>query len=427
MKILIVEDNMILCGMIEKWLQKAGYEVLTAIDEPSARSILKKNKVNLVLGDVRLPAGDGISLLEWIVRSGMEIPFIVMTDYGCISDAVRAIKLGAKDYLPKPVYQERLLELMHSLLKQPVIVRKERVFWERTSKAARKAASLAVRVAPSDLSVMILGPSGSGKEVIAQMIHRYSDRHDRPFVAVNCGSIPDDLQASEFFGAVKGAFTGAIADRKGHFETAKGGTLFLDEVGNMPYSMQILLLRVLQEKEFNPVGSDKVKHMDVRIISATNENMKKAVEEGRFREDLYYRLAELEIVQPPLKDCKEDILPLAEFFRKEYSKRIRVKNEGFTEEARACMLGYDWPGNVRELNAKIKRAVIVADNALLDVCDLGLENVDCSDNPDIRIIQEKERIRNLLDKNHGNVSKTAAELGCSRTALYKKMKKLDLK
>lgn len=146
-----------------------------------------------------------------------------------------------------------------------------------------------------------------------------------------------------------------------------------------------------------------------------------------FREDLYYRLAELEIVQPPLKDCKDDILPLAEFFRKEHSGRIRVKNEGFTEEAKACMLGYDWPGNVRELNAKIKRAVIVADNALLDVCDLGLDNVDCSDNPDIRIIQEKERIRNLLDKNHGNVSKTAAELGCSRTALYKKMKKLDLK
>ena len=278
---------------------------------------------------------------------------------------------------------------MHSMMKSPVVVRKERSFVERTSEAARKATSLARRVAPSDLSVMILGPSGSGKEVIAQMIHRYSDRRDKPFVAVNCGSIPNDLQASEFFGAVKGAFTGAVSDRKGHFETANGGTLFLDEVGNMPYSMQILLLRVLQEKEFNPVGSDKVKRTDVRIISATNEDMRKAVQEGRFREDLYYRLAELEIVQPPLKDCKDDILPLAEFFRKEHSGRIRVKNEGFTEEAKSCM---------RELNAKIKRAVIVADNALLDVCDLGLDNVDCSGNPDIRIIQEKERIRNLLDK-----------------------------
>ena len=350
-----------------------------------------------------------------------------MTDYACISDAVRAIKLGAKDYLEKPVHQEQLLELMHSMLKSPVIVRKERSFVERTSEAARKAASFARRVAPSDLSVMILGPSGSGKEVIAQMIHRYSDRRDKPFVAVNCGSIPDDLQASEFFGAVKGAFTGAVADRKGHFETANGGTLFLDEVGNMPYSMQILLLRVLQEKEFNPVGSDKVKHIDVRIVSATNEDMEKAVQEGRFREDLYYRLAEVEIPQPPLKDCKDDILSLAEFFRKEHSYRIHVKNEGFTEEAKACMLGYDWPGNVRELSAKVKRAVIVADNVLLDVCDLGLDNVTCVSNPEIYIIQEREKIRNLLEKNHGNVSQTAIELGCSRTALYKKMKKVGLK
>lgn len=427
MKILIVEDNMILCGMIKKWLQKAGYEVLTAIDEPGARSILKKNEISLVLSDVRLPKGDGIHLLEWMVKNSMEAPYIVMTDFACFPDAVRAVKLGAKDYLPKPIYQEQLLELMHSLLKQPVIVRKGRSFVERTSEAVRKATSLARRVASSDLSVMILGPSGSGKEVIAQMIHRYSDRRDKPFVAINCGSIPEDLQASEFFGAVKGAFTGAVSDRKGHFETANGGTLFLDEVGNMPYSMQILLLRVLQEKEFNPVGSDKVKRTNVRIISATNEDMKKAVQEGRFREDLYYRLAELEILQPPLKECKDDILPLAEFFRKEHSGRLCVKNEGFTEEAKACMLYYDWPGNVRELNAKIKRAVIVADNALLDVCDLGLNNVNCGDNPEVRAIQEKERMRNLLDKNYGNVSKTATELGCSRTALYKKMKKLDLK
>lgn len=426
MKILIVEDNMILCGLIEKWLKKAGYDVVTATDEPRARSIIKKDEISLVLSDVRLPEGDGISLLEWMMRSGREIPFIVMTDYACISDAVRAIKLGSKDYLEKPVQQEQLLELMHSMLKSPVIVRKERSFVERISEGARKAVSLARRVAPSDLSVLILGPSGSGKEVIAQMIHRYSDRRDKPFVAVNCGSIPNDLQATEFFGAVKGAFTGAVSDRKGYFETANGGTLFLDEIGNMPYSMQILLLRVLQEKEFNPVGSDKVKRTDVRIISATNEDMKKAVEDGRFREDLYYRLAELKIIQPPLKDCKEDILPLAEFFRKGHSGRIRVKNEGFTEEAKACMLGYDWPGNVRELSAKVKRAVIFADSLLLDISDLELDNLDINCNPEIHVIHEKEKIRNLLEKNHGNVSKTATELGCSRTALYKKMKKFGL-
>lgn len=426
MKILIVEDNLILSGMIGKWLQKAGYDVVTATDEPRARSILKKEKVSLVLSDVRLPEGNGISLLEWIVRAGMEIPFIVMTDYGCISDAVRAIKLGAKDYLPKPVYQEQLLELMHNLLRQPIIVHKERSFVERTSEAARKVVSLAKRVAPSDLSVMILGPSGSGKEVISQIIHRYSDRHDKPFVAVNCGSIPNDLQASEFFGTVKGAFTGAVIDRKGHFETANGGTLFLDEVGNMPYSMQVLLLRVLQEKEFNPVGSDKIKRTDVRIISATNENMRKAVQEGRFREDLYYRLAEFEIVQPSLAECKEDILLLADFFRKKYSERINVKNDGFTEEAKEYMLGYGWPGNVRELSAKVKRAVFLADGILLGVKDLGLDDIICSNSREMNIIKEKERIYTLLLKNNGNISHTAKELGCSRTALYNKIKKYKL-
>lgn len=290
-----------------------------------------------------------------------------------------------------------------------------------------RAIDVAIQVAPTDLSVLITGESGVGKENFPQIIHQFSRRKHGQYIAVNCGAIPEGTIDSELFGHEKGAFTGAISDRNGYFAEANGGTIFLDEVGELPLATQARLLRVLESGEFIKVGSSKVQKTDVRIVAATNVNLTEAIAEGRFREDLYYRLAELEIVQPPLKDCKDDILPLAEFFRKEHSGRIRVKNEGFTEEAKSCMLGYDWPGNVRELNAKIKRAVIVADNALLDVCDLGLDNVDCSDNPDIRIIQEKERIRNLLDKNHGNVSRTAAELGCSRTALYKKMKKLDLK
>lgn len=289
-----------------------------------------------------------------------------------------------------------------------------------------RAIDVAIQVAPTDLSVLITGESGVGKENFPQIIHQFSRRKHGQYIAVNCGAIPEGTIDSELFGHEKGAFTGAISDRNGYFAEANGGTIFLDEVGELPLATQARLLRVLESGEFIKVGSSKVQKTDVRIVAATNVNLTEAIAEGRFREDLYYRLAELEIVQPPLKDCKDDILPLAEYFRKEHSGRIRVKNEGFTEEAKACMLGYDWPGNVRELNAKIKRAVIVADNALLDVCDLGLDNVDCSDNPDIRIIQEKERIRNLLDKNHGNVSKTAAELGCSRTALYKKMKKLGL-
>ena len=235
----------------------------------------------------------------------MEVPFIVMTDYACIKDAVRAIKLGAKDYLQKPVHQELMIELVHSMLKQPVIVRKERSFVERTSEAARKAASLARRVAPSDLSVMILGPSGSGKEVIAQMIHRYSDRRDKPFVAVNCGSIPNDLQASEFFGAVKGAFTGAVADRKGHFETANGGTLFLDEIGNLSLPMQAKLLTAIEKRQILRLGATRSVPIDVRLISATNMDIHAMVQEGTFRQDLLYRINTICLLytSPSPRDC----------------------------------------------------------------------------------------------------------------------------
>ena len=386
---------------------------------------------------------EGFFWLEKIKAADPDAVVLFITAYADTEKAVRAIKAGATDFIPKPWEKEKLLATLSAALKlresrTEINTLKQRVEALGSpddtgfeiigeSDVMQELFATIAKLKDTDANILILGENGTGKDLIARALYHHSPRCNQVFISIDLGSIPEQLFESELFGYEKGAFTDARRDKPGRMEVASGGTLFLDEIGNMPYSMQILLLRVLQEKEFNPVGSDKVKHIDVRIVSATNEDMEKAVQEGRFREDLYYRLAELEIVQPPLKDCKDDILPLAEFFRKEHSGRIRVKNEGFTEEAKACMLGYDWPGNVRELNAKIKRAVIVADNALLDVCDLGLDNVDCSDNPDIRIIQEKERIRNLLDKNHGNVSKTAAELGCSRTALYKKMKKLDLK
>lgn len=431
MKILIVEDNLVLSGMLEKWLQREGYETLTSIDEYTARSLIRKNDVGLIFCDVRLASGNGISLLEWMVKCHMDIPFVVMTEYASIPDAVRAIKLGAKDYLPKPVFQDQLLELLHGLLRQPVIVRQERTIMERNSPAARRTASLARRVAPSDLSVMILGASGSGKESIAQMIHQHSDRHKRPFVAINCASIPDSLMASEFFGTVRGAFTGSVSDCKGYFDMANGGTLFLDEIGNMSHDMQAFLLRVLQEREFCPVGSRKVQPVDVRIISATNEDMSKAVMEGRFREDLYYRLAELEIRQPSLSECKEDILPLAEFFREEYSQRMRIETNGFTEEAKKALLSYLWPGNVRELNGRVKRAVLLADEPLLTSSDMNLDetynNSGMDNMGETDCIFEKEHISLLLEQNHGNIKKTANQLGVSRVTLYNKMKKYGLR
>ena len=434
MKILIVEDNMILCGMIEKWLQKAGYEVLTAMDEPGARSILKKNEINLVLGDVRLPEGNGISLLEWMMRSNVEVPFIVMTDYACITDAVRAIKLGAKDYLQKPVHQEQLIELVHSMLKQPVIVRKECSFVERTSEAARKSASLARRVAPSDLSVMIFGSSGSGKEVIAQMIHRYSDRRDKPFVAVNCGSIPNDLQASEFFGVVKGAFTGAIRMKPGKFEAAGEGTIFLDEIGLVPFHLQSKLLNVLQERSFERVGGNEPIVMKARVIAATNANLEQCVENGTFRRDLYYRLNVIQLEMPPLRYRRADLKTLTEKFIKRFCESFGKPVPEITADFWKTVNQYNWPGNIRELENAIESAVaLCGDQLSADCLPLRVGQVRAEErgeeypkkevphNLKLYLKQQEDAIiQEALDKFNGRKEKAAQYLGISdRTLRYK--------
>lgn len=239
-KILVVEDNLLLSEILDKWLVKAGYEVLIAGDEPLARKLIQENNLALILSDVRLPDGDGIKLLEWLMKENRQIPFIVMTEYASFADAVYAVKLGAQDYLSKPVFQEQLLDLLYKILKSPAIVRKDRVIFERGSIKAKEVERLARKVAPSEMSVMILGPNGSGKEFVAHTVHKYSRRSDGPFVAVNCGGIPKELGVSEFFGHVKGAFTGANRNVSGYFESACGGTLFLDEIGNMPYELQTL-------------------------------------------------------------------------------------------------------------------------------------------------------------------------------------------
>ena len=357
-KILIVEDNISLSQMQKDWFSQAGYDAVTAMNEPAARSLIRKIAFDLILSDVRLPEGDGISLLEWLRKEKKDIPFIITTEYVSVSDVVRTIKLGAIDYLPKPVHREHLLELTEDVFQPMVTVRKkEKVLFHRTSPKIEQVEKYARLVAPSEMAVMILGANGTGKESVAQSIHQCSERWNKPFVAVNCGALPRELAASLLFGHEKGAFTGADTAKAGYFGMAKGGTLFLDEIGTMSYEIQSMLLRVLQESTYTPIGSSKERVADVRIVSATNEDLQQAIKEGRFREDLYHRLNEFEIQQPSLAECPEDILPLAEFFRERYSRELKRETSGFSDNARSRMLAYSWPGNVRELQNRVKRSV----------------------------------------------------------------------
>lgn len=429
-KILIVEDNISLSQMQKDWFAQAGYDAVTAMDEPTARSLIRKTAFDLILSDVRLPEGDGISLLEWLHREKRDIPFIITTGYVSVPDVVRTIKLGAIDYLPKPVRKEHLLELAEDVFQPMVTVRKkEKELFHRTSPKILQVEKYARLVAPSEMSVMVLGANGTGKESVAQSIHQGSERRDMPFVAVNCGALPRELAASLLFGHEKGAFTGADTAKAGYFDMAKGGTLFLDEIGTMSYEIQSMLLRVLQESTYTPIGSSKERVADVRIVSATNEDLQQAIRNGRFREDLYHRLNEFEIRQPFLAECVEDIIPLAEFFRERYSRELKRETSGFSDDARCRMLAYPWPGNVRELQNRVKRAVLLSDSPLLAWQDLGVDTTvgsSKSHRGKMPESDERERIGRSLAESGGNVSRAAESLGISRVTLYKKMRKYGL-
>lgn len=429
-RILIVEDNILLAGQQKKWFEKYGYAAVTTIDEPGARQLLKKESFDLVLSDVRLPEGDGISLLEWMQRERIDVPFIIMTGYASVPDAVRAIKMGAKDYLAKPVQMDELQSLIKDILRpRSVIYGKDKEILPRNSHQMKNVENLARTVAPFDISVLILGPSGAGKESIAQRIHYSSERREKPFLAVNCSVIPKELAPSFFFGHVKGAFTGAAANREGFFETACGGTLFLDEVGNLSVEVQSMLLRTLQEGTYIPIGSNREKYADVRIVAATNENLQLAIKERRFREDLYHRLGEFEIVLPALHECPEDILPLAEHFRKRFSKELNRQTDGFSQEAEQLLLTYGWPGNVRELQNKVKRAVLLSKQSVIEA---GCLNIKIEDEEEKIFLfpenetQEKLSIVRALKICTGNRKRTAEMLHIDPSTLYRKMKKYGL-
>lgn len=366
-RILLVDDDTTFCLMLKTWLTKKGFQVDEAFSCREALSKTKEAKYDVILTDLRLPDEDGMYLLKNIKEKTPEVQVILMTGYADIHTAVQAIKLGAFDYVAKPVIPDEILKKIQDALEQksqPIGKKREKkeqatTYIKGTSQDADKLYEYIRLVAPTMMTVLITGESGSGKEYIARLIHMQSNRKEAPFIAVDCGAIPKDLAASEFFGHVKGAFTGAVNDKTGYFVQASGGTIFLDEIGNLSYDVQVQLLRALEERKVKPVGSDKEISFDVRIISATNENLKKAVAEGNFREDLYHRLNEFSLQALSLRDRREDIPVFANHFLAASNEELGKEVVGFDEVVMEVFRNYNWPGNLREMRNVVKRATLL--------------------------------------------------------------------
>lgn len=426
MKVIVIEDNPVYNDYVCNLLKRGGFDTVQAYRLSAAKKLLTKaEEDDIVLADLRLPDGECIDLLRWMRMEEKRQPFIVMTDYAKVHTAVESMKLGSADYIPKPLVADRLVLLIRSMHKTQEQRKASQVpIFVRQGAAYQEIKRRVRLVAPTRMSVLILGENGTGKEHIAQHIHAQSKRADKPFVAVDCGSLSPTLALSSFFGHVKGAFTGADSTHVGYFQEANGGTLFLDEVGNLPMEMQRMLLRAIQERCYRPIGAKEDKTADVRIVAATNEDLQKAVTEKRFREDLLYRLKEYTITVPPLRDSQEDILPLAEFFREIANRELERDIKGFDASARKALQTYPWSGNVRELKQKIQIAVLHAEHDMITEIDLEL----CTeDQPVSRVFalkdteQEKERIRRALEQVDGNRNAAARLLGIGRTTLYRKM------
>lgn len=426
MKIYVIEDNPVYNDYVCNLLKKEGFDTAQAFHLNTAKKLLLKAKEeDIVLADLRLPDGESIDLLRWMRANGKEQPFIVMTNYGEVNSAVESMKLGSKDYIQKPLLEDRLVPLVRSIQKEQETRRQRQIpIFKRSGEAFVNIRKRVRLVAPTRMSVLILGENGTGKEHIAQHIHAQSKLSDKPFVAVDCGALPPSLAQSAFFGHVKGAFTGADADKAGYFREADGGTLFLDEVGNLTMETQRMLLRAIQERRYRPVGAKEDRTANVRIVAATNEDLQKAVTEKRFRQDLLYRLQEFVITVPPLRDCQEDIMPLAEFFRETANRELECSAGGFSSEARKALLTYPWPGNVRELKQKILAAVLQAGGDVITGEDLelgGEQNISPIGFTLKSGEEERERILRALKQAEGNKKLAAKLLGIGRTTLYNKL------
>jgi two-component system response regulator AtoC len=436
-KILVVDDEAIVRESLGDWLKDDGYQVFTAENGHEALDVIEKERPGIMIADLIMPGMDGIELMKRAKARQPGIEVIIITAYASIPTAITAMKEGAYDYIEKPFCPERAELLVKKLAEHQELVEENLSLRQRledryrfeniiakSSKMQRVIQVIKV-VAKSNATVLITGESGTGKELVARAIHSRSHRRNKSFVAVSCAALPESLLESELFGHEKGSFTGAYAQKKGKFEFTNGGTLFLDEVGEMSANIQVHLLRVLEEKEFTRVGGNEPIRVDVRVISATNKDLRKAIEKQEFREDLYYRLNVVNIELPPLRERKEDIPLLAQHFLHKFAMENQKEITGFSSEATELVLSYDWPGNVRELENAIERAVILARDSIITIADLPQENpsLACSTGPKKNLKEvEKDHILNVLRETGENYSEAARILGISRMTLYNKAK-----
>ena len=468
--ILIVEDDIAFGTMLQTWLRRKGFEVEKATSVGAAVKLLTGTfgkEVDLVLSDLRLPDHDGFRLLAWMHEHDINAPFIVMTNYAEVQNAVLAMKSGAADYIAKPVQPDILLQKIKDAMEQNAQQASSTIqnsttqnaptahnskfktqnscsgkrlyepsakltaprHIEGKSEASRQLYSYVELVAPTPMSVLILGASGTGKEYVAHRIHDLSARADKPFFALDCGAIPRDVAASEFFGHKKGAFTGADTDKRGAFEMANGGTLFLDEVGNLSYEVQVQLLRALQERRIRPVGGTQEIPIDIRLVCATNENLEEAVGEGRFREDLYHRINEFTIYMPKLSERGSDLFLFAELFIRHANEELNRTVEGFDSDAAELLASHSWPGNLRELNNVVKRAVLLTRGNKITTTELTQAMGQIRTDNVLQLHDEdteRQRIITALQQTNGNKAKAARLLGVDRKTIYNKIEKLGI-
>lgn len=440
--ILLVEDDVTFSNMLKHFLERHQYTVDVSYTIKNATTLLKEHTYNLIFTDLRLPDGNGIDLLKSSKDNNSNIPVVLMTGYAEVSTAVQAMKQGAFDYISKPFNPDEVLEVISNSLEEKTdfveVVKEEKKSTNTNANivAGISAASKSLfehinLVAPTDMSVLITGESGTGKEVVANTIHNQSLRKNKPFIAVDCGAIPKEIASSEFFGHQKGSFTGATNDKIGHFEAANGGTLFLDEVGNLNYESQVQLLRALQERKIKPVGSSKEITVDIRLITATNEDLLSAVESGNFREDLYHRLNEFSIKVPSLKDRKDDLILYADFFLEKANQQLHKEVAGFSQEVLALFQQYHWPGNLRELSNVIKRATLLSQTEIIEkeVLSEELKNPDVQHSFSNKFStkeNEKTLIISALKEAGNNKTKAAKLLNITRKTLYNKLKEYEI-